>query len=65
MMNKQDYREQVLLLLSCLLALTDQNKFALKGGTAINFFIDELPRLSVDIDLTYTKLLPIPKTIKN
>ena len=30
--------------------------FALKGGTAINFFIRELPRLSVDIDLTY---LPI------
>ncbi|MCI0493590.1 nucleotidyl transferase AbiEii/AbiGii toxin family protein [candidate division KSB1 bacterium] len=30
--------------------------FALKGGTAINFFIRDLPRLSVDIDLTY---LPI------
>ena len=27
--------------------------FALKGGTAINFFIRDLPRLSVDIDLTY------------
>ncbi len=30
--------------------------FALKGGTAINLFIQDLPRLSVDIDLTY---LPI------
>jgi predicted nucleotidyltransferase component of viral defense system len=30
--------------------------FALKGGTAINFFIRDMPRLSVDIDLTY---LPI------
>jgi predicted nucleotidyltransferase component of viral defense system len=27
--------------------------FALKGGTAINLFIRSLPRLSVDIDLTY------------
>ena len=26
---------------------------ALKGGTAINFFVRDLPRLSVDIDLTY------------
>lgn len=32
--------------------------FALKGGTAINFFLQEMPRLSVDIDLTY---LPISK----
>lgn len=30
--------------------------FALKGGTAINLFVREMPRLSVDIDLTY---LPI------
>jgi hypothetical protein len=30
--------------------------FALKGGTAINFFARDLPRISVDIDLVY---LPI------
>ncbi|MBW1822409.1 MAG: nucleotidyl transferase AbiEii/AbiGii toxin family protein [Deltaproteobacteria bacterium] len=30
-----------------------ENVFALKGGTAINFFVRELPRLSVDIDLAY------------
>ncbi|OFZ79478.1 MAG: hypothetical protein A2583_03520 [Bdellovibrionales bacterium RIFOXYD1_FULL_53_11] len=30
--------------------------FALKGGTAINFFVREMPRLSVDIDLTYLPL---------
>ena len=28
---------------------------ALKGGTAINLTIFDLPRLSVDIDLDYTK----------
>ena len=33
-----------------------EKDFALKGGTAINLFLRDLPRLSVDIDLTY---LPI------
>jgi len=32
--------------------------FALKGGTAINFFLRDMPRLSVDIDLTYIPLQP-------
>ena len=32
--------------------------FALKGGTAINFFWRNLPRLSVDIDLTYVPVAP-------
>jgi hypothetical protein len=27
--------------------------FAIKGGTAINLFIRDMPRLSVDIDLVY------------
>ena len=30
--------------------------FALKGGTAINLFHDNMPRLSVDIDLTYVPM---------
>lgn len=30
-----------------------RTEFALKGGTAINFFWRDLPRLSVDIDLVY------------
>lgn len=32
--------------------------FALKGGTAINLFVRDMPRLSVDIDLTY---IPVNK----
>jgi len=44
------------LLLQILPFLKSKNIFALKGGTALNFFIRDLPRLSVDIDLTY---LPI------
>ncbi|MGL6132742.1 MAG: nucleotidyl transferase AbiEii/AbiGii toxin family protein, partial [Prochlorococcaceae cyanobacterium] len=28
--------------------------FAIKGGTAINLFLHDLPRLSVDIDVVFT-----------
>lgn len=30
-----------------------ETSFALKGGTAINLFVREMPRLSVDVDLAY------------
>ncbi|MFA6301767.1 MAG: nucleotidyl transferase AbiEii/AbiGii toxin family protein [Legionella sp.] len=50
------YKNQVALLLEILPAINDFKCFALKGGTAINLFIQNMPRLSVDIDLTY---LPI------
>lgn len=55
-MNKAQYLSQVELLLDCLPVLSNQNIFALKGGTAINFFIQDMPRLSVDIDLTFLKI---------
>ena len=32
------------------------NDFAVHGGTAINLFVKNMPRLSVDIDLTYLPL---------
>ncbi|MBU1134883.1 MAG: nucleotidyl transferase AbiEii/AbiGii toxin family protein [Candidatus Omnitrophica bacterium] len=38
--------------------------FALHGGTAINFFVRDMPRLSVDIDLTYLRLSSHEETIK-
>ena len=44
---------QAELLLRILPLIHKEEVFALKGGTAINFFVRELPRLSVDIDLTY------------
>lgn len=50
------YKNQVALLLEVLPILNEFKCFALKGGTAINLFIHDMPRLSVDIDLTY---LPI------
>jgi predicted nucleotidyltransferase component of viral defense system len=47
------YRKQVALLVRALPAVAAERCFALKGGTAINLFVRDLPRLSVDIDLTY------------
>lgn len=43
----------VRLLLKVAPAVFHSGKFALKGGTAINLFIREMPRLSVDLDLIY------------
>ena len=50
------YRKQAALLMRVLPIVAEEKDFALKGGTAINLFIRDMPRLSVDIDLTY---LPI------
>ena len=47
------YVAQVRLLLSTLQDIANETVFALKGGTAINLFYRDMPRLSVDIDLTY------------
>ena len=47
------YYKQVHLLMQVLPFVAKQECFALKGGTAINLFIREFPRLSVDIDLVY------------
>lgn len=56
MFNQKSYMSQVKLLLQCLPSVASETSFAIKGGTAINLFIRDLPRLSVDIDLVY---LPI------
>lgn len=47
------YAERVGLLVRVLPLLADELDFALKGGTAINLFHRGMPRLSVDLDLTY------------
>lgn len=47
------YRQQVALLLEVLPLVGRERCFALKGGTAINLFVRDMPRLSVDIDLAY------------
>lgn len=50
------YRKQVEPLVQTLPQVAEEKYFALKGGTAINLLVRDMPRLSVDIDLTY---LPI------
>ena len=52
----EHYRRQVQLLVSVLPYIAAEGAFALKGGTAINLFYRAMPRLSVDIDLTYLPL---------
>lgn len=53
MSTERAYLQQVRLLLRVLPLVDKQSCFALKGGTAINLFVRDLPRLSVDIDLVY------------
>ena len=52
-MSLEKYKKQVGLLLDVLPYVSQEECFALKGGTAINLFVRNMPRLSVDIDLTY------------
>ena len=54
--SSNTYYKQVQLLLEVLPLINNESCFALKGGTAINMFVRDMPRLSVDIDLIY---LPI------
>ncbi|MDF7649618.1 nucleotidyl transferase AbiEii/AbiGii toxin family protein [Candidatus Pantoea formicae] len=57
-MDRQSvYYKQVQLLLQILPIVSQHNCFALKGGTAINLFIRDLPRLSVDIDLVFLPVM--------
>jgi predicted nucleotidyltransferase component of viral defense system len=52
-MAAERYADQVRLLLRTIPEIARRDIFALKGGTAINLFLRNLPRLSVDIDLVY------------
>ena len=60
-----NYKSQVALLLNVLPEVAKEECFALHGGTAINLFVREIPRLSVDIDLTYIPLEDRATTFEN
>lgn len=64
-MSGQKYNNQVKLLLRILPYVAEERCFALHGGTAINLFIRDMPRLSVDIDLTYLPIEDRDKTSNN
>jgi predicted nucleotidyltransferase component of viral defense system len=57
------YFEQVRLLVEVLPVIARRNEFALKGGTAINLFLRDMPRLSVDIDLVYVPVQEREKSL--
>lgn len=56
MNNTSVYAQKVELLLRLMPLIVEEGVFAVHGGTAINLFIKNLPRYSVDIDLTYVPL---------
>ncbi len=51
-MQNEKFLKQAELLVRVLPSISREEVFAVKGGTAINFFWRDFPRLSVDIDLT-------------
>lgn len=59
------YYRQVQLLFRAIPFVATENCFALKGGTAINLFHLPLPRLSVDIDLTYVPIEDRDTSLRN
>jgi len=72
MAQNPTFSNQVQLLVNVLPSVATQPCFALKGGTALNLFVRDLPRLSVDIDLAYlpiadreSSLVDIDKALEN
>jgi predicted nucleotidyltransferase component of viral defense system len=54
----QNYIDTVRLLLAIAPAVFASGRFAMKGGTALNLFVQDMPRLSVDIDLVFVDHRP-------
>ncbi len=64
-MKNKTYKDQVRLLLDVLPQVAKEDCFALYGGTAINLFARNMPRLSIDIDLTYLPIEDRATTLQN
>jgi hypothetical protein len=59
------YKEQVRLLLRILPVIYKEKDFAVHGGTAINLFVKNMLRYSVDVDLTYIPLEDRETSLQN
>ena len=59
-----NYRKQAMLLIKIVPLVAAETSFALKGGTAINLFLRDMPRLSVDLDLTYVPIADRASSLK-
>lgn len=64
-MKGSPYFQQAQLMLRVMPHVAAEECFALKGGTAINLYVRDMPRLSVDIDLTYLPLEPRDTALAN
>lgn len=56
--RRNPFHRQAELVVRVLPCVARRDEFALKGGAAINLFLRNLPRLSVDIDLAYLPRSP-------
>jgi hypothetical protein len=65
MATHEEYRDRVKLLARCLPSVYPEECFALKGGSAINFYLKDMPRLSVDIDLAYLPIKEREESLKD
>ena len=63
--NRENFMPQFELVLQCLPMITDEDCFVLKGGTAINLFVRNFPRISVDIDLYYQPIENREDSLRN
>lgn len=61
----ENYKKQVSLLLEVLPFVAEEENLALHGGTAINLFVRNMPRLSVDVDLTYIPVEDRDTSLRN
>jgi len=64
-MKKSIFFKAADLMIDILPEISKEGSFALKGGTAINFFWRDLPRLSIDIDLCYLPLEDRNTSLRN
>jgi hypothetical protein len=62
--RQSQYYRQVQLLLRIIPFVSRYDCFALKGGTAINLFVRNFPRLSVDIDLVFLPMMERQEALK-
>lgn len=63
-MKRSPFFKQADLLVQVMPFVSTEACFALKGGTAINFFVRDFPRLSVDLDLVYLPVEDRPTTLR-
>lgn len=59
------FARKVELLLKLMPFVMNEGVFAVHGGTAINLFVKDMPRYSVDIDLTYMPLAGREESLKD